>query len=182
MTDLGTILLGSGLAVLTGTVVFSLGQLFLKLALEPAVELRRLIGETDYELTLDARLIANIGASITNESVVNQQRPASDRLRALASQLRAKSRAIPWYRVAAFMRIVPRRTFVLMASSSLIGISNLLLDWNSESNSEANLWVEQARQRLGLDYDKHALATNARRVERSYTEKPRHRNVGDGDS
>lgn len=101
--DPGTALL----TVVSGTIVYSLGQLFLKLALEPAVELRRVIGEVDHAVTLYADLISNLGVNVSRPERIQA---GSECFRDLASELRAKSRAIPWYQVSAVFRVLPRRS------------------------------------------------------------------------
>jgi len=157
------------ITVVTGTFVYAAGQLFSKLVLEPAQEVRKLIGEVDLALTMHARLIGNLGAEHfidLNDRVWQQREPASETLRELAAKLRASSQVVTRYDLAVRSGILPPRQRIREASAELIGLSNMLGGWRADDFDNAHRALEKTRQLLGLDYNVDVLALFEERLQR----------------
>lgn len=104
------------LTVLTGVVTFVIGQLVVKLLIEPVQEMRRTIAQISHTMIERANVYQNPG--IPTQEIMME---TSQQTRRLSSQLHAHLYLVPAYSVSA--RIPPREK-VLAASSALIGLSN----------------------------------------------------------
>lgn len=106
------------LTVISGTLVVLFGQLANRFFLEPWYEQRKVIGAIAEWLLNYMHLFADSGTPhpLTDE--------ASRRLGALASELVARTLAIPGYRVLSRLRLAPSRAEIMEASRGLIGLSN----------------------------------------------------------
>jgi hypothetical protein len=105
--------------VFSGTVVYVLGQLALKLVVEPVHDLKKTIGTISHSLIERANVISNPGLSPKD---VNDE--TSRELRKLASQLPSHLYLIPCYPVMAGIFRLPIPAEILAASKALIGLSN----------------------------------------------------------
>ena len=105
--------------VLAGTLVFVLGQLFLKFFIEPLQQYKEAKGEVSHAL----HFYANVGGppGITPEE---ERQEAQKHLRDLASKLRVCLHKIPWYPLFASVGLVPKKDALLKASDELTGWSN----------------------------------------------------------
>lgn len=107
------------LTVLSGVITYVLGQLVVKLVIEPVQEFRRTIGVISHALIERANVIQNPGVP-TNE-VMDE---TSKELRKLSSQLQSHIFLVPCYRATAWVFRLPPADAVRAASSALIGLSN----------------------------------------------------------
>jgi hypothetical protein len=105
-----------------GTVVFVFGQYFLKLVLEPAVELRKVIANVATALTEYCNLYSNAGSTL--DFLVAPSIDASKNIRRLAAQLQAQAYTVVGYRFVQKFFALPPRGDVIKAVSELIGLSN----------------------------------------------------------
>jgi hypothetical protein len=105
--------------VFSGTVIYVLGQLALKLVIEPVHDLKKTIGVISYSLIERANVIYNPG--MFAKDVMDE---TSRELRNLASQLRSHLYLIPCYPVTAWIFRLPLAAKILAASNALIGLSN----------------------------------------------------------
>lgn len=105
-------------AIAVAIFISSATFLVTKVILEPALTLRRTIGEIDAALTFWGERWANPGLN------VEQDAAAKAALRTLAARLRAETNAVPFYRAARLFRIVPPYAACRTAASDLIGVSN----------------------------------------------------------
>lgn len=110
----------TGIAV--GTIVFVLGQYFLKLVLEPAVELRRAIATVAAALTEHANLYGNAGAMGEELSVPGRE--AAKDVRRLAAHLRSLDSVVAGHGAMRCILGLPPRNDLIEATSELIGLSN----------------------------------------------------------
>lgn len=106
--------------VLSGVIVFVLGQIFIKFFIEPIHELKRLMGEIADALIFYANVPAGGRLDVVEKP--------SEIFRQLSSQLMAKKHMIPFYTLWAIIGAVPNKDHILKAHSALIGISNGLYD------------------------------------------------------
>jgi hypothetical protein len=105
----------SALTVLTGVIIFVVGQTVLKFFIEPLQELRKTIGEIAFSLDFYA-------------NQMGESSPKGDEARAAYRQQACKLRGIVsqvhWLPVFAFFRLAPLRSKVEKASRCLIALSN----------------------------------------------------------
>lgn len=107
------------LTILSGVIVFILGQLALKLLIEPIQEFRKTVADIAHALIEYANIYANPGV-VGNES----EKKASEELRKLSSRLNAQMYLIPFYQIIAKIFGLPPRDKLVGAASDLIGLSN----------------------------------------------------------
>jgi len=114
--------------VISGVLVFVLGQLLLKLVIEPLQELKKEIA-----LTLDSIVFYENISSNPGFNSKEEIDKVSSVLRKHASNLKAKLSIIPFYTFWYMLRILPSKENIEIVSSNLIGLSNSLS--NSKENS-----------------------------------------------
>jgi len=111
--------LNTFLTILTGVSVFVLGQIILKLFIDPIQEFKRVIAEISHILIERANIYANPGkADIDKEQMVSIE------LRNISSKLNAQMYLVPLYKQIAKIFRLPAQENVMKASSELIGLSN----------------------------------------------------------
>lgn len=107
------------LTILSGVIVFILGQLALKLLIEPIQESRKTVADIAHALIEYANIYANPGV-VGNGS----EKKASEELRKLSSRLNAQMYLIPFYQLIAKIFGLPPRDKLVCATNDLIGLSN----------------------------------------------------------
>jgi hypothetical protein len=116
------------LTVLGGVLIFVVGQIVLKLVIEPAQELKRSLGSTSHALLLHQ-------AKLTNAS---SDKEIAAEMKSLSAEIVSKSHAVLWY---AFVRIVfglPSKKNILMASRQLNSISYGVLEESKKFEDSSN--------------------------------------------
>ena len=157
------------LTALGGVIVFVVGQVLVKFLIDPIHEQRKLIGE----IAATIIFYSNVGAGVEQhyydqikaiaESSDSQKAividrykdilkghwakadQASDTLRRQATELLARTHAIPLYRTLSFFGRVPKLDDVIAASSELIGMSN-----STHGDSSIDLRIKEIIRRLDL--------------------------------
>jgi hypothetical protein len=107
------------LTVFSGTVTYVLGQLALKLVVEPVHDLKKTIGGISHSLIERESDIFNPG--LGQNDVMDE---TARELRKLASQLQSHLYLIPWYTVMARIFRLPFPAKILVASKALKGLAN----------------------------------------------------------
>ena len=133
------------LTVLSGVLTYILGQLVVKLVIEPVQDLRRTIGAISHALIERANVIHNPG--VPTEQVMNE---TSQELRTLSSQLQSHLYLVPTYRVTAMIFRLPSRQEIQAASSALIGLSNSVFRVSEEIYKVNSKRVEMVCDSLGI--------------------------------
>ncbi len=131
MSDLEKMLTTSGLTICGGVLVLVIGQIVMKLFLEPLFAVRSLIGEINDNLVFYAHVYANPG-----EDSTELRQEAKNVLRQKASLLRARAHSLPLYGLFAFLRLVPVQKDISRASGELIGLSNGIIKGDPMKNHE----------------------------------------------
>ncbi|MDQ1328693.1 MAG: hypothetical protein QG567_1071 [Campylobacterota bacterium] len=110
--------------IITGVFVFVLGQMILKLFLEPLQELQKI----QRQLIEDVSFYANIyyNSTIDTPEFRNKVYETSDILRKNAVKLNAIVLTIPLYKYLEKLNIVTKKSDISTIQSRLIGISNLM--------------------------------------------------------
>jgi len=109
------------LTVFSGALIYVLGQLVLKLVIEPVQEMKKTIGQISHSLIEHANIIQNPGVPPKNTI-----KETSQHLRKLSSQIQSHLYLVPLYNITSLVFRLPTQTQVLEASKSLIGLSNSL--------------------------------------------------------
>jgi hypothetical protein len=122
------------LTIISGTTVFILGQLVLKLVIEPVQEFRNVIADISIALFEYENIYANPGYVNTEAS-----KKASESLRKLASNLNAKTHLIPFYSLTAKLFNLPLQVDIFDSVRNLIGISNGIFSTAHNKISEINI-------------------------------------------
>lgn len=105
--------------VLSGVITFVIGQIIVKLLLDPIQDMKKTISQVSHTLVERANVIANPG--LPAKEILDD---ASESLRRLSSQLHAHLYLIPSYNATAKVFGLPSKEKLLVASSALIGLSN----------------------------------------------------------
>lgn len=105
--------------VVTGVITFVVGQIIVKLVIDPVQELKRTIGQISHALIEHANVYQNPG--LRSEEI---QTEISSHLRKLSSQLQAHLYLVPTYSFTAWVFRLPSKNALLDASKCLIGLSN----------------------------------------------------------
>lgn len=133
------------LTIIAGVFVFILGQLALKLFIEPIQEFRRTVADVSLALIEYANIYANPGVS--GEDIGKR---VSEELRKLSARLNALVYLLPLYNCTSKLFGLPSKNNVVNAASDLIGLSNGV--FKSAANLvDSNLErAERIRKRLGI--------------------------------
>ncbi len=117
--------------VISGVLVFVLGQILVRFVIEPVKELKEVLGEIQFVLIYHEQAIYTPSGNRAEEDAAQKV------IRDLASKLRAKAEVIPRY--SFFSRIfngfLPPKKNIMDASRQLIGLSNSV---KKEDRSEIN--------------------------------------------
>jgi len=121
LSDLDKILLTALTTVIVGVIVFTVGQVLVKFLIEPIYEQRRLVGTIADSLIYYAHYLAD-----SFERSIKEVGEAPDKFRRLASELMAKTVAIPGYHFWGWLRVIRPFKQVIRARGALFGLSNTL--------------------------------------------------------
>lgn len=105
--------------VLSGVITFVIGQLLVKLVIDPVQELKKTIGQISHSMIEHANVIANPG--VPNADVMKE---TSKHLRQLSSQLHGHLYLVPLYKATAWFFRLPTKERILVSSGAVIGLSN----------------------------------------------------------
>ncbi|SRR5260221_134197 len=131
--------------VLSGVITFVIGQLIVKLVLEPVQEMKRTIAQISHVLIERANVIANPG--VPAKEILDE---TSQLLRKLSSQLHAHLYLVPCYKVISGIFYLPSKEKLLVASSALIGLSNSIYRADEKVYEVNAKRVEQVSDALGI--------------------------------
>lgn len=133
------------LTVFSGVVTYVLGQLILKLVIEPVQEVKKTVGQISHSLIEHASVIQNPG--VPSEEAMKE---TSQHLRKLSSQLQAHLYLVPFYNSTAKLFGLPRQDEILAASSALIGLSNSVFRASENIYKQNASRVEKICDSLGI--------------------------------
>jgi hypothetical protein len=122
-TQLTTSGITSCFTVISGVLVFVVGQWVIKFFIEPIHAQSKLLGEIAYSLTFYANIFGN--ADLHDKNMLIEVKTT---LRTQASNLRASAWTIRGYWFWQLLRVVPQKRDVIRASENLIGLSNSVFD------------------------------------------------------
>ena len=115
--------------VISGVLIFVIGQVLLKIFIEPVQELLRALGQVKYCMIFYANIFCNPG--VAEPAKMNQ---TVDELRLSASKLQGAIHIVRFYRLWALLKIIPSKKNLDQVSSELIGLSNSIHDGKCAEN------------------------------------------------
>lgn len=133
------------LTIISGVVTFVLGQIVLKLFIEPVHDFRRTVADIALALIEYANIYLNPGVS-----GIEAEKQASADLRKLASRLNAQMYLIPCYRFTSKVFRLPSGDKVTEVASNLIGLSNGLSKSSSDLISANVQRANKIHELLGI--------------------------------
>lgn len=134
------------LTVISGVLTFVVGQLILKLVIEPVHAMKKTIAHVSHSLIEHANVIANPG--VPRKEVMDN---TSKHLRKLSSEIQSHLYLVPIYPVSAAIFRLPKKRDVLEASKALLGLSNSVFSARNDKVYENNAKrVEKVCDRLGI--------------------------------
>jgi hypothetical protein len=155
------------LTILAGAGAFVLGQILLKLFIEPVNDMRRVIAEISHKLIAFANIYAN-PRSLQDE----RQSEVSREFRILASRLESSMHLVPFYKNTAKLFGLPSQENIDMASRGLIALHNghdhvlanqgLLNCYTAQRVKDALSIYIPAGDRLDPDLEKNFITTKGK--------------------
>ena len=130
------------LTILTGVLVFVLGQIVLKLFIEPWQRQRECVAQIASNLMYYANVYSNPGIGTKERNI-----EAADETRRMACELYASCIRIPLYRCVSRSRMFIDMDSVNIAHKQLIGLSNSTVDGNTSTNGDR---VDMIRKHLKI--------------------------------
>ena len=127
------------LTIIGGVLIFVIGQLLLKVFVNPFQELRAIKGSIVDSLNYYAKFYSNPGMIAQDD-----RQKTSDVLRKLGSELMAKTAVLPYYRFWSLLRVVPKLSDISKAHRNLIGLSNGLSAGDAHDNNKFAQKIKEA--------------------------------------
>lgn len=139
-------ILTTTLTIIGGVSVFVIGQLLVKVFVEPIHKLRGLRGDIVGFLTY----YSDVYLSLPDLNKENDVRKVSTEARKLGSDLMAKALTIPCCRFWGVLGVVPRFGGIKIAYKELIGLSNTVLGKSDSVPERATKRLERIKSALNL--------------------------------
>lgn len=105
--------------IFCGVSVYVLGQIILRLFIEPIAELRKTISQVQYNLIYSAHILHN--SEVMDIEKINE---VSLALRSLCAELHAKRAGIPLYPYLSWLVGLPSESKIRKGATNLIALSN----------------------------------------------------------
>lgn len=131
--------------VFSGVLVYVLGQMVLKLVIEPVHEMKKTIAQISHSFIEYDQFIGNPGQLLTERT-----NEVSLHLRKLSSQIHAHLYLIPLYSFTSRLFGLPERTKALEAARRLRGLSNGLHTANDKTHEINAKTIERVCDYLGI--------------------------------
>ena len=125
--------------IIGGVLILVIGQLLLKVFIDPILKLRAIKGSIVDSLIYYDKFYSNPGV-ITQDD----RQKTSHALRRFGSELTAKTAVLPWYRFWSLLRFVPKLSDIRKAHINLIGLSNGLSPGDAHDNRECVQKIKEA--------------------------------------
>lgn len=127
---------------MAGVAVFILGQVFLKLVIEPVHNLKECIANIAHALINHAHIYSN--AEVVSEE---EAKSVYLHLRSLASSLNSSYHMVPLYKVTRIIFFLPKSDLIHQSSKNLIALAN----WMHSDNERKYDWRQKLRQDISND-------------------------------
>ena len=133
------------LTIISGVIIFVVGQIILKLFVEPWQKQRECIAKISNNLLLYANVYGTVGATSIEET-----KAISLEIRKLAAELIESCHRIPFYEQITKTKIFPSLETILKVQKNLIGLSNSLNNGDSNKNYDK---AEEIKSLLKIKFD-----------------------------
>ena len=140
------VILTTVLTVISGVFIFVIGQLLVKVFVEPIHKLRALKGDIVGFLTY----YSDVYLSLPDLNKEEDVRKVSTEARKLGSDLMARALVVPCYRFCSVLRAGPRFRDIAIAHRELIGLSNTVLAKSDSVPERATKRLEKIKSALHL--------------------------------
>lgn len=129
--------------VISGVLVFTIGQIIQRFLLEPIQKYKAIIGKIDNKLKFYANIITNPGITLkTTQSRKDKYLECSNVLRDLSCELEENYKRIP------FGEIIKSKEKISEAARCLIGLSNGIFDSGDRGNNDK--LIRKIRESLNI--------------------------------
>lgn len=115
--------------ILAGVIIYVLGEIIVKIVIDPVQELKRVIADIAFKLIHYSHVFklstAEDPSEAASEKTIDREKleQAADEYRKLASMLNAGFRLVPFYTFARVMFFLPREADIIDARNELIEMS-----------------------------------------------------------
>lgn len=115
--------------ILAGVIIYVLGEIIVKIVIDPVQELKRVIADIAFKLIHYSHVFklstAEDPSEAASEKTIGREKleQAADEYRKLASMLNAGFRLVPFYSFARVMFFLPREADIIDARNELIEMS-----------------------------------------------------------
>jgi len=117
--------------ILAGVIIYVLGEIIVKIVIDPVQELKRVIAEIAFKLIYYSHVYritssgkAEVSEEEAHKSVDSEKlEQAADEYRRLASMLNAGYRLVPFYPIARLLFFLPREADIIEARNALLEMS-----------------------------------------------------------
>jgi hypothetical protein len=124
--------------VLSGVLVYIIGQIINKFYIEPIQRQKETIGKISDALIYYSNLYTSPKISATQEFDRPEKREkAHEDFRNLACELVSRTHQIPHYIYLSYLKIVPKEKIIIISRGNLIGLSNGM--WPSYESMQHNI-------------------------------------------
>ena len=118
------VFLTSGVTIISGVLIFIIGQVLLKLIIEPIHELNQVRGDIADSLIYYANIYMNLPLAFTDLSEAKKRDEAQKTFREESSRLCSKAHFISKFKIWELLGIVPKLQNMMDAAEELIRLSN----------------------------------------------------------
>lgn len=137
------------LTVLSGVLVYVIGQIFSKFFIESIYKQKEVIGKISDALIFYANLYTSPKPGKVFDRPEGREE-ASDLFKRLACELSVKTDAIPCYNFLSFIKIVRKKKYITEAHCDLTGLSNSMYPTNSTQVSQNDTRCKNLEKSLKL--------------------------------
>ena len=132
--------------VLSGVLVFVLGQVVVRLVLDPVAEFKRHVGDIAHSLVFYANRLANPPVPADEAAELRQH------FRRLAAVLQARYHVLPKWGARRIGRLLglPSADAVHKAAGLLVGLSNSVSDAAPREPQRCSWWMQEVADHLGI--------------------------------
>ena len=112
--------------VISGTLIFVIGQIILKFIIEPIHKQKEIIGGIADALIYYADVFSNpvFKDESKNSGIGKKREKGHEEFRKFASQIVSKMSLIPYYKALSILRVVIEKRKIIKARGNLIGLAN----------------------------------------------------------
>ena len=133
------------ITIFSGVITFVIGQIIVKLLIDPVQEMKKTIGQISYTFSERANVISNPG--VHRKEIMDE---TSELLRRLSSQIHAHIQIIPLYDKIFKVFGLPSKSKLYKASSDLICLSNNIHEANNYTCENNEKLIERISNFLDI--------------------------------